>query len=112
MLTRSSPHQLGNERLPQPNTHGAAMTTTGNQGLDALADAIAERVYRRLTADLQRDKSRLLDVAAAAEYVGRSESAVRHLIGKKALPCVRRDGRVQLDRQDLDNWLELGKTGV
>jgi len=87
------------------------MTSTGNEGLDALADAIAERVYRRLTANLQRDKSRLMDVAAAAEYIGRSESALRHLIAKRAIPCVRRDGRVQLDRQDLDNWLELGKTG-
>jgi hypothetical protein len=26
------------------------MTSTGNQGLDALADAIAERVFQRLTA--------------------------------------------------------------
>jgi excisionase family DNA binding protein len=112
MLTRRSPPQRSVDRLPPQITHGAAITSTGNQGLDALADAIAERVYRRLTADLQRDNSRLLDVAAAAVYLGRSESAVRHLIGKKAIPCVRRDGRVQLDRQDLDDWLELGKTGV
>jgi hypothetical protein len=32
------------------------------------------------------------------------------MIAKKAIPSVRRDGRVQLDRQDLDNWVELGKT--
>lgn len=86
------------------------MTSTGNQGLDALADAIAERVFHRLTAALARNKSRLLDVPAAAEYIGRTPSALRHLIAKGAIACVRRDGRVQLDRKDLDNWLELGKT--
>ena len=29
-----------------------------------------------------------------------------------AFRSLRRDGRVQLDRQDLDNWVELSKTGV
>jgi len=86
------------------------VTTTGNQALDALADAIAERVLHRLTAALEKNKSRLLDVSAAADYIGRTPSAVRHLIAKGSIPCVRRGGRVQLDRQDLDNWLEMGKT--
>jgi excisionase family DNA binding protein len=87
-----------------------SMTSTGNQGLDVLADAIAERVFRRLTATQEQNKGRLLNVPAAAEYIGRSPSALRHLIAKGTIPCVRRDGRVQLDRQDLDNWLELGKS--
>ncbi len=69
------------------------MTSTGNQGLDALADAIAERVFHRLVAELERNKGRLLDVPAAAEYIGRTPSALRHLIAKGAIPCVRRDGR-------------------
>ena len=94
----------------QYSAGGATVTSTGNQALDALADAIADRVYRRIATTLQRDKRRLLDVADAAEYLGRSASALRHLIAKGAIPCIRRDGRVQLDRQDLDNWLELGKT--
>src|ERR1022692_3346659 len=87
------------------------MTSTGNQGLDALADAIAERVFQRLTAEQEHNKSRLLDVRAATDYIGRSPSALRHLIAKGAVPCVRRDGRVRLDRQDLDNWVELSKIG-
>jgi excisionase family DNA binding protein len=87
------------------------MTSTGNQGLDALADAIAERICRRLAANQEREKRRLLDVGSAAEYIGRSQKALRHLIAKRSIRCVRRDGRVQLDRQDLDHWLELGKTG-
>src|ERR1017187_784949 len=60
----------------------------------------------------ERNKSRLLDVPAAADYIGRSPSALRHLIAKGTVPCVRRDGRVLLDRRDLDNWVELSKTGV
>jgi excisionase family DNA binding protein len=88
------------------------MNSTGNQGLDALADAIAQRVSDRVLAALELNKSRLLKVPAAAEYIGRSPSALRHLIAKRKIPCVRRDGRVQLDRQDLDNWLEMGKIGV
>ena len=86
------------------------MTSTGNLGLDALADAIAERVYQRIFAAMEAGKGRLLDVPAAARYLGRTPSALRHLIAKGAIPCVRRDGRVQLDRRDLENWLELGKT--
>jgi excisionase family DNA binding protein len=89
---------------------GVPVVTTGNQALDALADAIAARVLHRVMATLEKKKGRLLDVSAAAEYIGRTPSALRHLIAKGKIPCVRRDGRVQLDRQDLDNWLELGKT--
>src|ERR1039457_5764126 len=65
-----------------------------------------------LTDDKHGQSRSVLDVRAAADYIGRSPSALRHLIAKGAIPCVRRDGRVQLDRQDLDNWVELSKTGV
>jgi excisionase family DNA binding protein len=78
--------------------------------LDVLADAIAQRVCDQLFAAQERNKSRLLDVRAAAEYIGRTPSAVRHLIARGTIPCIRRDGRVQFDRHDLDNWLEMGKT--
>jgi hypothetical protein len=90
-----------------------SLATRGNQRLDALADAIAERMFQRLTAAQERNKGRLLDVRAAAEYIGPTPTALRHLIATGTIPCfVRRDGRVQLDRQDLDNWVELSKTGV
>ena len=88
------------------------MNSTGNQALDALVDAIAQRVGDRIIAAIEGHNGRLLDVPAAAKYIGRTPSALRHLITRGSIPCVRRDGRVQLDRQDLDNWLELGKTGV
>jgi|SRR6516164_8950884 hypothetical protein len=88
----------------------AAPRTTGNTGLDALADAIAERVIARLEASQKHGNSRLLDVPAAGEYIHRTPSAIRHMIAKGSLPAVRRDGRVYLDRQDLDTWVEMGKT--
>ena len=81
-------------------------TTSGNQGLDALADAIAERVIEHMQA---QTGSRLFDVRAAAKYIGRSEQALRRLAAKGAVPAVRRDGRVFLDREDLDQWIEMGK---
>jgi excisionase family DNA binding protein len=84
--------------------------TTGNAGLDALADAIAERLFARLEAAQGHAKKRLLDVPAAAEYLSRTPSAIRHMIAKGILPAVRRDGRVYLDRHDLDTWVEMGKT--
>jgi hypothetical protein len=32
------------------------------------------------------------------------------MIAKGILPSVRRDGRVYLDREDLDIWIEMGKS--
>lgn len=85
------------------------METSQQQLFDSFIDAIADRLYLKMTANTKRNTGRLMDVQAAAEYIGRTPSAVRHLIAKGAIPCVRRDGRVQLDREDLDKWLELGK---
>ena len=86
------------------------MSTTGNNGLDALADAIAERVFQRLSQSQEKHVCRLLSVGEAARYIGRTPSAMRHMIAKGMVPCVRRDGRVYLDRPDLDGWIELGKS--
>ncbi|HXS97082.1 MAG TPA: helix-turn-helix domain-containing protein [Candidatus Limnocylindrales bacterium] len=82
--------------------------TTGNQGLDALADAIAERVTARLMAE--RPQQRLMDVRESARYIGRSPAALRHLIAKGDVPTVRQDNRVYCDRVDLDAWIEKHKS--
>jgi excisionase family DNA binding protein len=81
--------------------------TTGNAALDALADAIATRVLARLR---QADAPRLLSVAEAAAYIGRTPKAVRHLIASGALRAVREGSRVHLDRDDLDLWIAMRKT--
>lgn len=80
---------------------------TGNAGLDALADAIAERVAARLN---QSEAPRLLNVNDAAGYIGRTPKALRHMIAEGAIPAVREGSRVHLDRADLDRWVEMRKT--
>jgi len=82
------------------------MNSTGNLGLDALADAIAARVATQLS---KSEEPRLMTVDRAAEYIGRSPKALRHLIANGALPAVREGTRVHLDRADLDRWIELRK---
>ena len=53
---------------------------------------------------------RLLTAAQAAEYIGRSEQAVRHLIFQWDIPVVRTGRCVRIDRKDLDRWIENLKT--
>jgi excisionase family DNA binding protein len=84
----------------------AQMTSTGNLGLDLLADAIAERVLARLH---QTDQPRLFTVNEAAAYLGRTPKAIRHMIANGAIQTVREGSRVHLDRADLDRWVEFRK---
>lgn len=86
---------------------GAPVNSTGNLGLDVLADAIALRVAARIN---QAREPRLLSVNEAAAYIGRTPKALRHMIAHGAIPAVREGSRVHLDRADLDRWVELRKT--
>jgi excisionase family DNA binding protein len=52
---------------------------------------------------------RLLSVEEAAAYIGRTPSALRTMIFRAKIPVVRHGRRVQLDRLDLDDWIEQGK---
>ena len=83
------------------------IVSTGNNGLDALADAIAQRVLARMH---QSEESRLLTVNEAAAYIGRSPKALRHMIASGSIPAVREGSRVHLDRADLASWVEMRKT--
>ena len=76
-------------------------------GLDSLVDAIADAVAARIIA--RQPRQRLFSVKDAAEYLGRSPHAIRNMISRKALPTVRQDGRVYLDREDLDRLIEMHK---
>jgi excisionase family DNA binding protein len=49
-------------------------------------------------------------VEDAALYLGRTKKGVQHLIAAGKLPTVKSDRRVFLDRKDLDEWIERGKT--
>jgi Helix-turn-helix domain len=52
---------------------------------------------------------RLINVREAAQYIGRTEKSVRHLVGRRKLRCIRADGRVMLDLIDLDAWITMNR---
>jgi excisionase family DNA binding protein len=75
--------------------------------LDRYLDDLAERLHQKLE---QRSVApgcakRLFTVAEAAEYLGRSENAVKILIHRGKLPVTRIDSRSQIDRQALDKLI-------
>lgn len=85
--------------------------TSIEQILDALAEAVADRVAQRLKMAAPEPVSdrRLLDIRSAAVYLSRSQSTIRHMITAGDLPpsTVKRIGRrVFLMRTELDRWLE------
>ena len=77
---------------------------------NAILDDLAERIAAKL-----RDQGasprmrRLLSREAAAEYIGRTESGVDHLVASGAIPTVRADRRVMFDVRDLDAWIDANK---
>ncbi|MBZ5620063.1 MAG: helix-turn-helix domain-containing protein [Acidobacteriia bacterium] len=79
---------------------------------DFLVSAIAERVLECLESRIRPSSSpqpRLLSVQRAAEYMGRSAHSIRHLCSSGKLPVVRLDGRIFLDREDLDQIITDSK---
>jgi excisionase family DNA binding protein len=82
--------------------------------LDALIDALAERVAAKVRAELNGDhaeavKPRLFTVEQAGSYLGRSKEAVQHMIASGKIPTVRIDRRVFIDVRDLDRLIEDSK---
>ncbi len=72
--------------------------------LRELAQLIAHKLEEQCGGS-KRIEQRLLTVKQAAQYLGRSEASVQHLIAKGTLRTFRADRRVQLDVQDLDRWI-------
>jgi excisionase family DNA binding protein len=79
--------------------------------LDSLADRVAERVQNKaMSAPCQANiEPRLYSVEQAASYLNRSPHSVRHLITTKKLRAVKLDGRVFLDKNDLDRAIDEAK---
>lgn len=82
--------------------------------LDGLTKAIVEEVaailrHEMAGAAVTSIHPLLLSVKQAAIYLGRSDQSVQHLIFQKDLPVVRVGRRVNLDRRDLDVWIEKNK---
>ena len=78
--------------------------------LDSLADRVAARLGDRLAESNGSVQQRLLSVAEAARYLGRSKTGVQHLISDRAIAVVRHDRRVFLDVRDLDCWIDAAKS--
>jgi hypothetical protein len=51
----------------------------------------------------------LMSVRRTAEYLGRSEKAVRHLYERRILTPLRIDGRVFIDRREIDHKYEQAR---
>lgn len=62
-------------------------------------EEIADAVAARLPGAANR---RLLTLAEAAEYIGRSPKAVECLIQRGTIPVTKLDGKRQVDREALD----------
>ena len=74
--------------------------------LDLLADKIAARLAPTVVAP---PAGKLLNVKQAAERIGRSAPAIRHLVNSGQIPArvVKRMGRrVFLVTEELDRWLD------
>lgn len=51
----------------------------------------------------------LMNVRSAAKYLGRTEKAVRHMYERRVLTPLRIDGRVFLDRREIDSLYERAR---
>jgi hypothetical protein len=69
-----------------------------------------EQLAKALAALIPRPASgrwpELMSIKVAAEYMGRPEGGIRHLIEGKMLPVCRIDRRVQIRRVDIDRLIE------
>lgn len=77
--------------------------------VDAIATAVLAKLKPVMEAGVQV-QPRLMTIAQAATYLGRTDWAVRKLVTAGAFPAVKADGRVMLDVRDLDRWIEQNKT--
>ena len=59
-----------------------------------------------LAAENGNNKPYLMSVRKTAEYLCRSEKAVRHLYERRILTPLRIDGRVFIDRREIDQKIE------
>ena len=72
-----------------------------------LITAIAEAVVAKLEPHLSgRILPHMMSLQTAAEYLGRSPKALRHLVRSGRIKIKRFDRRIQFDRLELDRWIE------
>lgn len=76
--------------------------------LDQYFEEIAARLERRIDQKGPQlvPPKRLFTVPEAAEYLGRSENAVKLLIHRGKLPVTRIDSKSQIDKKALDKLID------
>jgi len=76
--------------------------------LDQYFEAFAARLERRIDQHTPQSASpkRLFTVHEAAEYLGRSENAVKLLIHRGKLPVTRIGSKSQIDKKGLDTLID------
>jgi len=76
--------------------------------LDQYFEEIATRLERRIEKRAPQNGSpkRLFTVPEAAEYLGRSENAIKILIHRGKLPVTRIDSKSQIDKKALDKLID------
>jgi len=82
--------------------------------LDPFIEQLATKVAEKFAADRTNSVTpeihpRLLTLKQAGRYIGRTQTAMRHLVAEGRIPTVRSDRRVLVDIHDLDKWIEENK---
>lgn len=82
-----------------------------NEFMLQLADLIADRVILKMKTETGpvKNRKRLLTAKEAADYLGRSWEAIKHLTARGELPTVRAGRRVHYAIEDLDRWIAENK---
>lgn len=72
---------------------------------DTELDRLADRMVEKMDARGASVAPRLMNIAITARYIGRTESAVEHMVHRGIIPATRLDGKVQIDRLLLDQLI-------
>jgi excisionase family DNA binding protein len=86
------------------------MSTNAIPDPQHLFNELTAVIRSQLTAEQPKQRQaagrRLLTVKQAAEYLGRTEAAVRQLIHKRIIPVIRMDRAIRIDIRDIDRLIE------
>jgi len=74
-----------------------------NRELELIADILADKLEARRHCIVPR----LMDISEAAKYLGRTVSGVQHMVKRGTLPVTRMDGKIQIDRQIVDQLIKV-----
>jgi len=55
---------------------------------------------------------RYFTVRQASRYLGRTESAIYHLVARRDIPFIKHRRRLMFDRLALERWMQRGKVDV